>query len=78
MLISGINPIRGGRQVVCLPGSTLFQLEDMLSAIGREPPAQRPFRVTSQRRDMLLPDHVGRRLAKIVDVAIDLLDDIAR
>lgn len=35
--MSGIRPIRAGRQVVCLPGSTLFELEEMLSAIGREP-----------------------------------------
>jgi len=35
--MGGIRPIRDGRQVVCLPGSTLFQLEDMLAPMGREP-----------------------------------------
>lgn len=35
--MSGIRPIREGRQVVCLPGSTLFQLEDVLEALDREP-----------------------------------------
>ena len=35
--IRGIHPIDGGRQVVCLPGSTLNELEQLLRPLGREP-----------------------------------------
>jgi D-lactate dehydrogenase len=35
--IAGIHPINGGRQVVCLPGATLYELESMLEGLGREP-----------------------------------------
>ena len=35
--LSGIQLIRDGTQVVCLPGSRLFELEEMVAAIGREP-----------------------------------------
>ena len=35
--ITGVLPIRGGNQVVCLAGSTLHQLEDALKPFGREP-----------------------------------------
>ncbi|EQB16850.1 D-lactate dehydrogenase [Novosphingobium lindaniclasticum] len=37
MHIKGIFPIRGGQQVVCLPGSTLDELEGTLAPLGREP-----------------------------------------
>jgi D-lactate dehydrogenase len=37
MGITGIHLIDEGRQVVCLPGSTLYQLEAALKPIGREP-----------------------------------------
>ena len=37
MRIAGIRPIDGGRQVVCLPGATLHQLEKVLRPLGREP-----------------------------------------
>ena len=37
MRIDGIRAIRGGRQVVCLPGATLDRLERLLAALGREP-----------------------------------------
>ena len=35
--IAGIHPIDGGRQVVCLPGATLYELESVLEPLGREP-----------------------------------------
>ena len=35
--IAGLHLIDGGRQVVCLPGTTLFELENALKPIGREP-----------------------------------------
>lgn len=35
--IKGIHPIGGGRQVVCLPGATLYELEATLKPFGREP-----------------------------------------
>ncbi|MBL6618662.1 MAG: D-lactate dehydrogenase [Reyranella sp.] len=35
--IARVHLIDGGRQAVCLPGATLFQLEKMLRPIGREP-----------------------------------------
>ncbi|WP_030539153.1 D-lactate dehydrogenase [Sphingobium sp. DC-2] len=35
--IKGIIPIRDARQVICLPGSTLHELETRLSPLGREP-----------------------------------------
>jgi len=35
--IDAIHPIDGGRQVVCLPGSTLYALERKLKPLGREP-----------------------------------------
>jgi D-lactate dehydrogenase len=37
MRIKGIHPIAGGRQVVCLPGATLHELEATLRPLGREP-----------------------------------------
>jgi D-lactate dehydrogenase (quinone) len=42
VIISGmrldiIHPIKGGEQVVCLPGSTLFHLEKLLKPLRREP-----------------------------------------
>jgi D-lactate dehydrogenase len=37
MRISGVHLIDGGRQVVCLPGATLDQLERRLRPFGREP-----------------------------------------
>jgi len=37
MRIAKIHLIRNGEQVVCLPGATLYQLEDMLNPIGRDP-----------------------------------------
>jgi D-lactate dehydrogenase len=37
MRLSVVHPIRGGQQVICLPGSTLFDLTDVLDAFGREP-----------------------------------------
>ena len=37
MRITGVRPIDGGRQVVCLPGATLHQLEKVLRPLGREP-----------------------------------------
>src|SRR6516225_10257983 len=37
MRISGIHLINRGQQVVCLPGATLFQLENALRPIGRDP-----------------------------------------
>ncbi len=35
--ITGIHLIDGGRQVVCLPGATLYDLERRLAPLGREP-----------------------------------------
>ncbi|MDB5440647.1 MAG: D-lactate dehydrogenase [Caulobacteraceae bacterium] len=35
--IKGIYPVDGGRQVVCLPGATLYELEEVLKPLGREP-----------------------------------------
>jgi D-lactate dehydrogenase len=35
--IKGITVINDGRQVVCLPGATLFELEKVLRPLGREP-----------------------------------------
>lgn len=35
--IEGVHLIREGRQVVCLPGATLYQLEQALRPLGREP-----------------------------------------
>ena len=37
MRIAGLHLINDGKQVVCLPGTTLFQLEKALRPIGREP-----------------------------------------
>ena len=37
MRIDGIQTIDDGRQVVCLPGSTLYGLERLLRPLGREP-----------------------------------------
>jgi len=35
--LARIHLIEGGRQVVCLPGATLFQLENLLRPLGRDP-----------------------------------------
>lgn len=35
--IRGLHMIRDGEQIVCLPGTTLFDLEKQLGRIGREP-----------------------------------------
>ena len=35
--LTGIHLIGEGRQVVCLPGSTLYELENKLAPLGREP-----------------------------------------
>jgi D-lactate dehydrogenase len=35
--IAKVHLLDSGRQVVCLPGSTLYQLETMLKPLGREP-----------------------------------------
>ncbi|MDV6317989.1 D-lactate dehydrogenase [Chromohalobacter sp. HP20-39] len=37
MRLKIIQPIEGGRQVICLPGATLDQLEKLLAPMGREP-----------------------------------------
>ena len=37
MRITGIRLIEGGRQVVCLPGTTLHELEKLLKPLRREP-----------------------------------------
>lgn len=37
MRIRGIHPIEGGKQVICLPGATLHELEIALAPWGREP-----------------------------------------
>jgi D-lactate dehydrogenase (quinone) len=35
--VAKIHLIRDGKQVICLPGATLFELEDTLNPIGRNP-----------------------------------------
>lgn len=35
--LHGIQLIRGGAQVICMPGSRLFELEEIVAAVGREP-----------------------------------------
>ncbi|WP_198351154.1 D-lactate dehydrogenase [Flavisphingomonas formosensis] len=35
--LKGIHPISDGRQVVCLPGATLHELETLLEPMGRDP-----------------------------------------
>jgi D-lactate dehydrogenase len=35
--LQGIQLIRNGKQVICLPGSRLFELEDIVAEVGREP-----------------------------------------
>ena len=35
--IKGVRPIRGGAQVICFAGSTLYELERVLKPLGREP-----------------------------------------
>lgn len=35
--IKGVRPICGGAQVICLAGSTLYELERVLKPLGREP-----------------------------------------
>lgn len=35
--IQGVHPLRGGKQVVCLAGATLHDLERRLDPLGREP-----------------------------------------
>ncbi len=35
--LHGIQLIRGGEQVICMPGSRLFELEEIVADIGREP-----------------------------------------
>lgn len=35
--LTGIQVIEDGRQVICLPGATLYDLEKMLKPLGREP-----------------------------------------
>ncbi|MBO9723950.1 MAG: D-lactate dehydrogenase [Novosphingobium sp.] len=35
--LDGIHLVRGGKQVICLPGSRLFELEDKVAEVGREP-----------------------------------------
>jgi D-lactate dehydrogenase len=37
MRIVGVHLVDGGRQVVCLPGATLYELERTLRPLGREP-----------------------------------------
>jgi D-lactate dehydrogenase len=37
MRVGGLHLINGGAQVVCLPGTTLHQLEKVLKPLGREP-----------------------------------------
>lgn len=37
MRLAGIHVINQGQQVVCLPGATLYQLENILRPIGRDP-----------------------------------------
>jgi D-lactate dehydrogenase (quinone) len=35
--VAKIHLVKDGKQVICLPGATLFQLEDKLNPIGRNP-----------------------------------------
>lgn len=35
--LKGVHLLGGGKQVVCLPGSALHELEDLLTPLGREP-----------------------------------------
>lgn len=35
--LDGIHLVRGGKQVICLPGSRLFELEDKVAEVDREP-----------------------------------------
>ncbi|AEI37815.1 D-lactate dehydrogenase [Zymomonas mobilis] len=35
--LTGIKPINNGHQVICLPGATLYELENVLRPLGREP-----------------------------------------
>ncbi|WP_066798857.1 D-lactate dehydrogenase [Sphingomonas soli] len=35
--LKGVHLLDGGRQVVCLPGATLYELERLLKPLGREP-----------------------------------------
>lgn len=35
--VTGLHLLDGGRQVVCLPGTTLYELEKALAPLGREP-----------------------------------------
>jgi D-lactate dehydrogenase len=35
--LGGVRPILDGNQVICLPGATLYTLEQMLRPLGREP-----------------------------------------
>jgi len=35
--LKGIYPVRGGREVICLAGATLYDLEQVLAPLGREP-----------------------------------------
>ena len=37
MYIAKLHVIEDGRQVICLPGATLYQLEEALEPYGREP-----------------------------------------
>lgn len=37
MKLKGIQLIQNGKQAIALPGSTLFELEDLLEPLGREP-----------------------------------------
>ncbi|MGY3604894.1 MULTISPECIES: D-lactate dehydrogenase [unclassified Bradyrhizobium] len=37
MRITGIHLVNEGKQVVCMPGTTLYQLEDRLRPLGRDP-----------------------------------------
>jgi D-lactate dehydrogenase len=37
MRIAGLHLVNNGEQVVCLPGTMLFQLERALRPLGREP-----------------------------------------
>jgi D-lactate dehydrogenase len=52
--IAGIRLINEGRQVICLAGSTLFQLEKALKPLGREPHSDRILlhRCVSSRRHL--------------------------
>jgi D-lactate dehydrogenase (quinone) len=35
--LAGIHLIRGGEQVLCHPGATLYELEDLVASVGRQP-----------------------------------------